>query len=102
VVVFQPHRYTRTEDCFDDLANVLSETEKLIVSDVYGAGEKLIEGADGRSLVKAIRQRGKVDPIFMEDINELEDLYQSVCVDGDVMLLLGAGSIGTVAQRIMK
>jgi UDP-N-acetylmuramate--alanine ligase len=102
VVVFQPHRYTRTEDCFDDLANVLSETEKLIVSDVYGAGEKLIEGADGRSLVKAIRQRGKVDPIFMEDINELEDLYQSVCVDGDVMLLLGAGSIGAVAQRIMS
>ena len=102
VVVFQPHRYTRTEDCFDDFASVLSQAEKLIVSDVYAAGEKPIEGADGRALVKAIRQRGQVEPIFIEAIEEIETMYTTLCVDNDVMLLLGAGSIGAVAKRIMK
>ncbi len=102
VVVFQPHRYTRTQDCFDDFANVLSDSEKLIVSEVYAAGEKPIEGADGRALVKAIRQRGKVKPIFVENIDEIENMYRTLCVEGDVMLLMGAGSIGTLAKRIMK
>ncbi len=102
VVVFQPHRYTRTRDCFDDFANVLSETSTLLVSEVYPAGEEKIEGADGRSLVRAIRQRAKVDPIFMENIDDLVEQYKTLCRDGDVLLLLGAGSIGSVAQRIVQ
>jgi len=100
VVVFQPHRYTRTHDLFDDFSAVLSEIEALIVTEVYAAGEKPISGADGRALCRAIRARGKVDPIFLEDVNTLPEALQDMLHGNDVLLTMGAGSIGAVAAAL--
>jgi len=100
VVVFQPHRYTRTHDLFDDFSAVLSEIDALIVTEVYAAGEKPISGADGRALCRAIRARGKVDPIFLEDVNTLSQALQDVLHGNDVLLTMGAGSIGAVAASL--
>ena len=97
VVVFQPHRYTRTHDLLDDFSTVLSEIDALIITEVYAAGETPISGADGRALCRAIRARGKVDPIFVEDVNTLAEALQDVLRANDVLLTLGAGSIGAVA-----
>ena len=100
VVVFQPHRYTRTHDLFDDFSTVLSEIDALIVTEVYAAGEKPISGADGRALCRAIRARGKVDPIFLEDVNTLPQALQDMLRGNDVLLTMGAGSIGAVAASL--
>lgn len=100
VVVFQPHRYTRTRDLFEDFAKVLSTTDVLILLEVYQAGEAPIPGADGRSLARAIRVRGQVDPIFVEDINDLASAINSVANDGDVLVTLGAGNVGLAASRL--
>ena len=100
VVVFQPHRYSRTQDLFDDFTSVLADVDVLLVSEVYAAGEQPISGADARALCAAIRQRGKVNPIFVEDIDEVERELVSVLHDGDVLLTLGAGSIGRVASEL--
>ena len=101
VVVFQPHRYTRTRDLFDDFCQVLSTVDVLILSEVYPAGEAPIAGADGRSLSKAIRARGKLDPIFIESIHELPGMLPGVLKQGDVLLTLGAGDIGAVANSLI-
>jgi UDP-N-acetylmuramate--alanine ligase len=101
VVVFQPHRYTRTRDLFDDFCGVLSTVDVLILSEVYPAGEAPIAGADGRSLSKAIRARGKLDPIFIESIHELPGMLPGVLKQGDVLLTLGAGDIGAVANALI-
>jgi UDP-N-acetylmuramate--alanine ligase len=100
VVVFQPHRYTRTRDLFEDFAKVLSETDELLLLEVYAAGEDPIAGADGRSLCRAIRARGRNEPIFVEDRGELAGLLRGVLRDGDVLLTLGAGDIGALAARL--
>ena len=100
VTVFQPHRYTRTRDLFDDFAQVLSECEPLLVTEVYAAGEPTISGADGRALCRAIRARGKADPVFVEDVRTLPDTLSPILQDGDVVLTLGAGSIGRVAGEL--
>ena len=100
VVVFQPHRYSRTHDLFEDFTAVLADVDVLLVSEVYAAGEQPITGADSRSLCAAIRQRGKVNPIFVEDIEEVEKELVSILQDGDVLLTLGAGSIGRVASEL--
>ncbi|MEK7206853.1 MAG: UDP-N-acetylmuramate--L-alanine ligase [Pseudomonadota bacterium] len=100
VVVFQPHRYTRTQDLFDDFSAVLSDIDALIVTEVYAAGEKPITGADGRALCRAIRARGKVDPIFLEDVNTLPQALQDMLRGNDVLLTMGAGSIGAVAASL--
>ena len=100
VVVFQPHRYSRTQDLFDDFTAVLADVDVLLVSEVYAAGEQPVSGADARSLCAAIRQRGKVNPIFVEDIEEVDRELASVLNDGDVLLTLGAGSIGRVASEL--
>jgi UDP-N-acetylmuramate--alanine ligase len=100
VVVFQPHRYTRTRDLFEDFAAVLSEADALCLCEVYAAGEKPIKDADGRSLSKAIRARGKVEPVFVPDVNELHAVLASVLRDGDILLTLGAGNIGAVAAEL--
>jgi len=100
VVVFQPHRYTRTHDLLDDFSTVLSEIDALIITEVYAAGEAAISGADGRALCRAIRARGKVDPIFVEDVNTLAQALQDVLRANDVLLTLGAGSIGGVAASL--
>lgn len=97
VLGFQPHRYTRTRDLFDDFAQVLSEADILVLMDVYPAGESPITGADGRSLSRAIRVRGKVDPIFVEQATDLPDALPDILRDGDILLLMGAGNIGAVA-----
>ena len=100
VVVFQPHRYTRTRDLFEDFTIVLSETDVLVLLDVYAAGETPIAGADGRALARAIRNRGQVDPVFVEEINDVPQTLSGVIQDGDVLLTLGAGNIGAVAAGL--
>ncbi|MFT5659362.1 MAG: UDP-N-acetylmuramate--alanine ligase [Gammaproteobacteria bacterium] len=100
-VVFQPHRYSRTRDLFEDFSQVLSEVDELILLDVYPAGEKHIKDADGRSLARSIRGRGKIDPVFVEDLDALDDVVESVLEDGDILLTLGAGSIGAWSAKFL-
>ena len=100
MVAFQPHRYTRTYDLFDDFAAVLCEVDVLCLCDVYPAGEKPIPGADGRALSQAIRARGKVDPVFVADIGDLPESLKAVLKDRDIVLTLGAGNIGALAASL--
>lgn len=100
VVVFQPHRYSRTRDLFDDFAQVLSTVDVLVMLDVYPAGETLIAGADSKSLCRAIRLRGQVEPIFAESEQALYDILPSLLSDNDVLLTLGAGDIGSMASQL--
>lgn len=100
VVLFQPHRYTRTRDLFEDLAHVLSEPDVLMLMDVYAASEEPIPGADGRALAGAIRMRGKVNPVFVPDEEEVVTTLKTIIQDGDVVLTLGAGSIGRIASEL--
>jgi len=100
VVVFQPHRYTRTRDLFEDFTEALSEPDILLLTEVYSAGEDAITGADGRSLSRSIRNRGQVDPIFVGDIKQVPEALESVLRDGDVVLTLGAGSVGALATSL--
>ncbi len=100
VVAFQPHRYTRTRDLLDDFAQVLSSTDALLVLEVYPAGEKPISGADGRSLCRAIRSRGQVEPVFVEKLEQLAPVLREILRDGDILLTLGAGSIGAATARL--
>ncbi len=101
-VVFQPHRYTRTRDLFEDFSQVLSEVDQLILLDVYPAGEKHIKDADGRALSRSIRGRGKIDPVFVEDMESLAEVVETVLQDGDIFLTLGAGSIGTWSTEFLS
>lgn len=100
VVVFQPHRYTRTRDLLDDFAMVLSTADVLCICEVYAAGEAPIPHADGRALCKAIRARGKVNPVFIEEIKVLPEVLQLLLQDDDVVLTLGAGNIGAAAAAL--
>ena len=100
VVVFQPHRYTRTHDLFDDFAAVLSGCEALLLLPVYAAGEEPISGADSKSLARAIRARGAVEPVFVEELENLPDVLANILKSGDVVLTLGAGSIGAAATAL--
>lgn len=99
-VVFQPHRYTRTRDLFEDFATVLSELDVLLMLEVYSAGEKPITGADSRSLCRAIRLRGYVDPVFVENRDEIKSLLTGMVNDGDILLVLGAGNVGNIAKEL--
>jgi UDP-N-acetylmuramate--alanine ligase len=101
VVAFQPHRFSRTRDLFDDFARVLSQADALIVSEVYAAGESPIAGADGRSLCRAIRVRGEISPVFAESVDELCRVLPGVVEDGDLVLTLGAGSIGGAGAMLV-
>jgi len=102
VMVFQPHRYTRTRDCFEDFARVLSSVDALLLTEVYAAGESPIVAADGRALARAVRVLGKVEPVFVEQVAELPAAIRGAVRDGDVVLAMGAGSIGTVAGRLVQ
>jgi len=102
VVVFQPHRYTRTRDLFEDFSNVLTECDVLVLTEVYAAGEEVIAGADGRALCAAIRARGKVNPVFIEDVENLATDLGNIVQDGDLVLTVGAGSIGRIASTLKK
>ena len=100
VVAFQPHRYSRTRDQFDAFAAVLSEVDALVLSEVYPAGEAPIAGADAKSLARAIRARGRNEPVVVSQVSELAGVLPDVLQDGDLLLLMGAGDIGHVAQQI--
>ena len=98
VLAFQPHRFTRTRDCFEDFVKVLSNADAVLLTEVYSAGEAPIVAADGRSLVRALRVAGKVEPLFVETTAELPQAIINVVKDGDVVIVMGAGSIGQVAS----
>jgi UDP-N-acetylmuramate--alanine ligase len=102
VLVFQPHRYTRTRDLFEDFVGVLSRADAVVLLDVYSAGERSIEGADGPSLSRAVRMRGAVDPVFVKDPDESLSVLPKLLLDGDVLLILGAGSVARIAPALME
>ena len=102
VLAFQPHRYTRTRDCFEDFVKVLSTADALVLADVYPAGEAPIVAADGRALARAVRVLGKVEPIFVESIGDVPAAVRAIARDGDVVLTMGAGSIGTVPALLTR
>jgi UDP-N-acetylmuramate--alanine ligase len=98
--VFQPHRYTRTRDLLDDFGRALSECDVLLVTEVYAAGEPPIAGADGRAICRVVRTRGLIEPVFVERVDDLAEALRGVLRDNDVVLTMGAGSIGAVAQEL--
>jgi len=100
VVAFQPHRYSRTRDLFDEFAAVLSTVDALVLTEVYPAGEAPIAGADAKALARAVRTRGRVDPIVVGGASDLADVLPDVLNDGDLLLLMGAGDIGAAAQQL--
>jgi UDP-N-acetylmuramate--alanine ligase len=100
VLAFQPHRYTRTRDLFEDFVAVLSSVDALVLTDVYAAGEPPIVAADGRALARAVRVAGKVEPLFVDEVSGVADAVRAVARDGDVVLMMGAGSIGQVASQL--
>jgi len=100
VVAFQPHRYSRTRDLFDDFVEVLATVDVLLVLDIYAAGEAPIPGADARALCRSIRARGKVDPIFVSGPDKVIETLAGVTHDDDLVMLLGAGNIGRIAESI--
>ena len=102
VLAFQPHRYTRTRDLFEDFVRVLSTADALLLTDVYSAGESPIVAADGRSLARALRVAGKVDPVFVDDIAEMPRTIVEHARDGDVVIAMGAGSIGNVPAQVVE
>ena len=101
VVAFQPHRYSRTRDQFDAFAAVLSTVDALVLSEVYPAGEAPIPGADSRALARAIRARGRSEPVVVGQVAGLSEVLPDVLQDGDLLLMMGAGDIGYVAQQIV-
>ncbi|BCF89750.1 MULTISPECIES: UDP-N-acetylmuramate--L-alanine ligase [Paraburkholderia] len=100
VLAFQPHRFTRTRDCFEDFVKVLSTVDALVLTEVYAAGEAPIVAADGRALTRSIRVAGKVEPVFVETVDEVPDALGAIVRDGDVVITMGAGSIGSVPGRL--
>lgn len=100
VLAFQPHRFSRTRDLFEDFVKVLSEADVLLLLEVFAAGEQSQGGDDGRALCRAIRTRGQLDPVFVETVDELAPTLAGVLQDGDVLLTLGAGSIGAAAAQL--
>lgn len=102
VLAFQPHRYTRTRDCFEDFIKVLSTVDALLLAEIYAAGEAPIVAADSRSLARALRVAGKVEPVFVEDIAAMPQMIMDVAQAGDVVLCMGAGSIGAVPGKMVE
>ena len=102
VLAFQPHRYSRTRDLLDDFATVLCEADVLILLEVFAAGEDPIAGADGRAIARAVRSRGGVEPIFVEELDGLAEVLHGVLADGDLVLTMGAGDIGALAASLPK
>lgn len=101
VLAFQPHRYTRTRDCFDDFIKVIGQADAVLLADVYAAGEAPIVAADGRSLARALRVAGRIEPVFVDDIADMAQSIVDSARDGDVVLCMGAGSIGTVCAKVV-
>lgn len=102
VLAFQPHRYSRTRDCFEDFVKVIGSADSVLLGEVYAAGETPIVAADGRSLARALRVAGKVEPVFVENIADLPAAIAANALDGDVLLCMGAGSIGAVPGKLVE
>jgi len=102
VLAFQPHRYSRTRDCFDDFVRVLGSADAVLLTEVYSAGEPPIAGADGRVLAQALRAAGRVDALFVEAVAELPAAIAGQARGGDVVVVMGAGSIGHVAAKVAE
>lgn len=100
VLAFQPHRYTRTRDCFEDFVRILGQADAVLLTDVYPAGEQPLIAADGRALTRALRVAGKVEPVFVEDVAELPQAIRDFARDGDVVVIMGAGSISRVPGQL--
>ncbi|MFL6626351.1 MAG: UDP-N-acetylmuramate--L-alanine ligase [Burkholderiaceae bacterium] len=100
VLAFQPHRFTRTRDCFEDFVKVMGQADQVLLTEVYSAGESPIVAADGRSLARALRVAGKVDPVFVDDVGDLAQAIVDHARDGDVVISMGAGSIAAVPQKV--
>jgi UDP-N-acetylmuramate--alanine ligase len=102
VLAFQPHRYTRTRDCFEDFVKVMGNADLVLLAEVYAAGEAPIVAADGRSLARALRVAGKVDPVFVDDIGQMPATILEQAKPGDVVIAMGAGSIGAVPAQLVE
>ena len=102
LLAFQPHRYTRTRDCFEDFVSVLGSADALVLAEVYAAGEASIVAADGRTLARALRVAGRVDPVFVENIADVPQTILEIARDGDVVITMGAGSIGGVPAKLVQ
>ncbi len=102
VLAFQPHRYTRTRDCFEDFVKVMGTADAVLLTEVYAAGETPIVAADGRALARALRVAGKVDPVFVDELADLPQAIADFARDGDVVIAMGAGSIGAVPARVVE
>jgi len=100
VLAFQPHRYSRTRDCFEDFVKVLGTADAVLLTEVYAAGEAPIPGADGRAICRAVRSRGQVEPVFVEKADELPQALAALIEPGDVIVMMGAGSISAVAHEL--
>ncbi|MBS0453716.1 MAG: UDP-N-acetylmuramate--L-alanine ligase [Proteobacteria bacterium] len=102
VLAFQPHRYTRTRDCFEDFVKVIGQADAVLLAEVYAAGEAPIVAADGRSLARALRVAGKVEPVFVDEIGGMPQAVLNNARDGDVVICMGAGSIGAVPAKVVE
>lgn len=100
LMVYQPHRYTRTKDLYEDFVSVLSTVDSLLLLEVYSAGEEIIAGADGRSLCGSIRKRGRIEPVFVKEVKDVSQLLREVMKAGDVVLTQGAGNVGAIAAEL--
>jgi UDP-N-acetylmuramate--alanine ligase len=101
VLAFQPHRYTRTRDCFEDFVKVIGSADAVLLTEVYAAGEPPIVAADGRALARALRVAGKVDPVFVDDVAAMPQAILDHARAGDVVVSMGAGSIGGVPAQVL-
>ena len=102
VLAFQPHRYTRTRDCFEDFVKVMGTADAVLLTEVYAAGEAPIVAADGRALARALRVAGKVDPLFIDDVADLPEAIAQQARGGDVVIAMGAGTIGAVPGKVLE
>jgi UDP-N-acetylmuramate--alanine ligase len=102
MLAFQPHRYTRTRDCFEDFVKVLGTADAVLLTEVYSAGEQPIVAADGRALTRAVRVAGKVEPLFVDDMAELPSAIAHNTRGGDVVICMGAGSMGGVPPKVVE
>ena len=102
VLAFQPHRYSRTRDCFEDFIKIISTVDVILLTEVYAAGEAKIAGADSRALARALRLSGKIEPIFIEKVDDLPNAIIDIIQNGDIVLCMGAGTIGLVPQKLVE
>ena len=101
VLAFQPHRYSRTRDCFEDFVKVIGSADAVLLTEVYAAGEAPVVAADGRSLARALRVAGRVEPLFVDGVADLPQSIADNAKDGDVVMCMGAGSIGAVPGKVV-